>query len=330
MLVRKRFRLSSKLKRGGRPITIKDARRIELRHLRYFLAVAEELSFTKAADRLHTSQPSLSQQIRDLEREIGAPLFYRTKREVKLTAVGDRLVDDARSIIDAVASAIDRARLNAGLSNDHLVLGTIPAAELGLLPNLLAAFHLENRDVDVTLRSVAPGQQLAAIRTGHLDIGFLRASSAEQAAMAASGVQCRAVARQHFVAAVPTGHPLAKAGAVDLATLAAEPLVGISRSSAPALAEFLEQAFRADGLEPRIVQEADTLVIYLSLIRMGAGLGLLPDYVDSVRTAGVAYVALSDPLEIDLHMIFLADNAKNVVRRFVETAERFALDQRSG
>lgn len=303
----------------------RGALRIELRHLRYFVAVAEELSFTNAARRLNTSQPSLSQQIKHLEFELGTPLFFRTKREVKLTAAGESFLRDARHVLDQLREALDKATRYKNRVQEHLVIGTIPAAEFGFLLDFLPSFRLENRGVDVTLKSLSPTEQLDSLRTGHIDLAFIRAMPADLAELTALGLAFDRIASHKLVAVLPSTHPLAGTRRVSLKALAKEPLVAVSPDMASVLARFVAQAFEGCGIRPRIAHVADNILVNLSLIGVGAGVSLLPDYVRRIRPAGVSYVPLDRELMIDLYVVSPADPGA-AAGRFITAARLVACE----
>ncbi len=146
---------------------------MELRHLRYFVAVAQELNFTRAAEKLHTSQPSLSSQIRDLEQCVGVALLERDKRKVTLTAAGECFLQDAQAILDNAEQAKLRAR-KAALNNDHLAIGFVPSAEVNLLPKVLPMLRLRQPETHIELASLITTQQEEKLRSGELDVGLMR------------------------------------------------------------------------------------------------------------------------------------------------------------
>lgn len=146
---------------------------MELRHLRYFVAVAQELNFTRAAEKLHTSQPSLSSQIRDLEQCVGVALLERDKRKVTLTSAGEGFLADALAILEQAENAKMRAR-KAALDNDHLAIGFVPSAEVNLLPRVLPMLRMRQPETDIELVSLITTQQEEKLRSGELDVGLMR------------------------------------------------------------------------------------------------------------------------------------------------------------
>ena len=190
---------------------------MELRHLRYFVAVAEELNFTRAAQRLHTAQPSLSQQIQDLEQEVGVPLFIRTKRLVKLTAAGTAFLDEARLTLAQSRRAIASARKAAQAGESTLVLGFGPAAEIKLFPGTLTSLRASFPKLRLEFRSMTTLQQREALLHNEIDLAFLRPPIHEPS------LEAIPVLREQLVAVLPADHPLAGEGPLDFAELSGYP-----------------------------------------------------------------------------------------------------------
>src|SRR3984893_10610344 len=177
---------------------------VELRHLRYFVAVAEELHFGHAANRLHTSQPSLSQQIRDLERELKVDLFLRTKRHVALTPAGERFLQEARGILSSAERAAGLAREAARGESRKLEVGISPETDWLLLGKALRLFAEHAPSVSVVFQNLTPEAQVDAIRGGHIDVGFVGLP------LEAEGMVTEATGRLRLVIALPEKHPMAR------------------------------------------------------------------------------------------------------------------------
>ncbi|MEU0004354.1 LysR family transcriptional regulator [Streptomyces sp. NPDC006314] len=211
---------------------------MELRQLSYFVAVAEELHFGRAADRLHIVQSAVSQQIQRLERELGAELFDRSPRRVRLTGAGERLLPEARAVLAAAEKARAAVAVPAGLR-----LGT--STGLGAhLDRVLAAFAERAPDVPVELFSLPAGERLARVAAGGLDAAFVRSAEPPP------GVRVLPLWPDPLVAALPAGHPLATRDGIDLADLAGLPLALTSRRTNPALVDLVVGACHAAGFEP--------------------------------------------------------------------------------
>src|ERR1700741_105716 len=192
-------------------------RDMELRHLRYFVAVAEELNFTRAAQRLNTAQPSLSQQIQDLEQEVAVPLFIRTKRSVKLTAAGTAFLNEARLTLAQARRAVASARQAARAGESTLVLGFGPAAEIKLFPSTLTSLRASFPTLRLEFRSMTTLEQREALLHNEIDLAFLRPPIHEPS------LEAIPVLREQFVAVLPADHPLAGEGPLDFAELAGYP-----------------------------------------------------------------------------------------------------------
>ena len=189
---------------------------VELRHLRYFVAVAEELNFTRAAERVHTAQPSLSQQIRQLEYFVGAPLFYRTKRKVELTEAGAVFLDEARQVLARADEALISVKRNIRGEAGELAIGFVPAAELGVMEKLVPEFRRTHPNVHVNLQLLAPGDVARSVMEGAISIGFVRLQSRDDYEQ----IEKVVVQREHLLAVLPEGHELAENETVDVKDLA--------------------------------------------------------------------------------------------------------------
>lgn len=245
---------------------------MELRHLRYFVAVAEELHFGRAAARLHLAQPPLSQQIRGLEEEIGARLFERSSRSVRLTPAGAAFLARAREVLRQTEEASNLARrIHAGEAGE-LVVGFMNPVMDAVLCRALAAFRAARPDVALRLRELPTPAQCDELRAGRLDVGFIRLA----AGVDLNGLDTRLVLREPYVLAVPEGHRLTGLPVVPLAEIAAEPLILYPRQAMPALYDAMVSALRACGAEPRIAQEVSGKHAALSLVAAGFGLCLVP------------------------------------------------------
>jgi DNA-binding transcriptional LysR family regulator len=250
---------------------------MELRHLRYFVAVAEELHFGHAAERLHMAQPPLSQQIRALEDELGVRLFARTSRSVRLTPAGTAYLKEARGVLEKVTAAGNLARrIHAGEAGE-LVLGYMNPVMDAVLCRALGAFRAQRPQVVLRLRELPTPVQLEELRAGRLDMAFIRLMNApEEARQKLAGLSTRVVAREPYVLALPEGHALARLSVVPLREAGAEPLILFPRASMPALFDTMLAALRAAGAKPHVAQEAPGKHASLALVAAGFGVCLVP------------------------------------------------------
>ena len=285
---------------------------MELRHLRYFVAVAEELNFTRASERLHTAQPSLSQQIRDLEDAVGTPLLFRTKRHVALTDAGQVFLAETRVVLAQVERAILMARRAARAEAGQLVIGFVPSAEVKIFPKILPVLRARYPDVQVVLHSMSTPEQRAGLLDNSINIGFFRSDHRE------TRLEERTVLREPLVAVLPVGHPLEKLQAIPFKLFQKYPFVGISREEAPELANAVAQLSEANAVELEVVQSGDNVLMILSLVAMGLGIAILPDYVESLLIKNVTCRPIEGNPMFDLVMAFRRDDHSPVLESFCE------------
>ncbi|MER2553048.1 MAG: LysR substrate-binding domain-containing protein [Thauera sp.] len=265
---------------------------MELRHLRYFVAVAEELHFTRAAARLHIGQPPLSMQIRDLEQEIGVRLLERSQRRVALTAAGERFLGHARRILDGVGEAVaDARRAQAGEVGELRIGFTSSLPFTDLLPDVLNAYRRRFPAVRLQLQEMFTSAQFYGLARGELDVGFVRLQDGAPPA----GIVLREIARNPLRLVVNVGHRLAKAAQVSFADLADEDFISFPGDIGTDLPEVLRALCRKAGFEPRIVQTAREATTQIGLVAAGLGVALLPAPLESVRIARVRYLPLAEP-----------------------------------
>jgi DNA-binding transcriptional LysR family regulator len=286
---------------------------VELRHLRYFVAVAEELSFTAAAARLRIAQPSLSQQIRGLEHELKTALFARTSRRVELTAAGTAFLDHARAILAQAGQAAEQARA-VGLGRiGTLNIGMTGSVLLGPLGSLVAAFSALSPQVTVRLHEMSPGEQQAALHARRTDISFLR-SPADDPDLVAELAWPERVG-----VALPERHPLAARQRFPLSSLRDENLVFL-RLEDSRFARYLRDCCIEAGFLPRISQQVVEAYSLTSLVAAGLGAALVPESVTALSRPGVIYRALEEPVpRADVKMVYRPERSA-VVAQFAALA----------
>ncbi|MGA2758356.1 MAG: LysR substrate-binding domain-containing protein, partial [Solirubrobacteraceae bacterium] len=259
---------------------------MELRHLRYFLAVAEELHFHRAATRLHISQPPLSQQIRALERELGVTLLERNRRRVTLTAAGEAFRDETRAILAAVDRAAERARNISRGSLGTLSVGFVGSAMFSpTLPDILREFRATRPDVELVLRELPTVVQFQALLGGELDVGVIRGPVAP--AEIDPRLELMTIQRERLVAALPSEHPLASRRRLRAEELRGETFVILARREAPGLFASLSSAMVEAGGVPEDVLEVAEMQTIISLVAGGFGVSLVPASVGAVERSGV-------------------------------------------
>jgi DNA-binding transcriptional LysR family regulator len=262
---------------------------MELRQLRIFVAVAEELHFRRAAERVGMAQAALSAQVRALEDELGFPLLFRTTRHVSLTQAGSVFLNEARAVLERADAAVETARAAAAGGLSRLRIGGIDAALVWFLPPVLARFRARFPGVHAPLTEVtASVEQGFELLRHRVDVGFFRAPAADDA------IAWEPLLAERVVAAMPAGHPLAARSAIGVSDLAAESLIGYPRHARPVLHAMLWDAFRAAGLRPRVGFEAVEKATLLRLVAQGLGIGLVPQWVTLAPAPGVVFRPFAD------------------------------------
>lgn len=261
---------------------------MELRQLRYALAVAEEMHFTRAAQRLRVAQPSLSRQIRELEAELGARLFLRTSRRVELTAAGRAFVASARQTIQA-ADAIRAATLAAAKGAEGLVtLGFVSTAAIQVLPEMIRLQRRQLPGLQLTLREMRSEAQLEALHAQRIDIGLTRDLTAEPR------LTLVPLFRECLRVAVHESHPLAGASKVRLTELVTGAFVSLPAPLAPRASQLLNIAAYEAHCRVQLTQEANQYATLLALVAAEVGAAVVPESVQTLRTDGVRYLELAD------------------------------------
>lgn len=291
----------------------------DFRQLRYFIAVAEELSFTRAAQRLHLSQPPLSQQIQALEQDLGVRLLERDKRNVMLTAPGRLFLDQARQILAMAEEARTQVAEAAAGFSGHLKLAyTVSVSFHPALPQTLLRLGQNAPNVRVWLSEMYTEPQFAAIRAGQLDVGFVRDVPGHQDD--ARALRLDVIDREPLLLALPSGHRLAGRDSVELGEVAGDPFVAQPRELAATLYDRLLRLAAKAGFHPVIRQQAQQLNGLLALVAAGIGLALVPASMQVVKLTGVSYVPLADP---DAYLLLAvasqSENPSPVVLQFLET-----------
>lgn len=281
---------------------------MDLRRLRYFVAVAESRHFGRAAERLFIAQPALSQQIKALEADLGVVLFTRSTRRVELTPAGARLLRRAEEILQLAESAVDEVRrIHAG-EEGVIRLGFIGSATYDLMPALSRSLQADLPTLQVELKGeLLSPEVLVGLVERRLDLGVLRPFDAPD------GIELHTLRTEPLVAAVPVGHPAATGDAVALEALASEPFVNYVRSGS-VMAGTVERACAAAGFEPTIRMEVRETATLVSFVAAGIGVALVPASVQSVRIPGVVYLPIkgTEP-SIDLVVAWRTDGPEGVI-----------------
>jgi DNA-binding transcriptional LysR family regulator len=256
---------------------------IELRHLRYFRAVAETLHFGKAAERLGMAQPPLSQQIRNLERNLGYALFDRTTRGVRLTRVGQFFLERVRYTLAKVADDVEMARRLGRGQEGVLTVGFSGSIMFTVLPKAIGRYRREYPAVEFRLRELVTAEQIPALLNGALDIGFLRDGEPRE------GLTIEPILREPFVAVLSSGHRLASKVTISPAELKDEPFVLFSRRMGSLAYDRTVACCEEHGFRPNVVQDAPQWPTVLQLVAAELGVSLAPDCVRRIATGGVVF-----------------------------------------
>jgi len=288
---------------------------MDLRHLRYFIAVAEELHFTRAARRLHIAQPPLSRQLRQLEKELGVTLFIRTRRQVELTDAGQVFLVKARQVLQAAESAVTETQRAERGETGKLAVGFFEQTAYTLLPPILRAFNERFPEVDVQLRWFPVIGQVKALEQGEVDIVFVRPVAD------LSAVSKRLLLKEAFVVAVPASHPFATRDAVSIEECADERIINYTEHLAPDYHAAIMRACALAGFVPKRPLDVGQVYTALGLVSAGVGIALAPASVQRVRFDGLLYKPLRGrPLESVTYLAWLQPSPSILLKAFVEIA----------
>jgi LysR family hca operon transcriptional activator len=289
---------------------------MDLRHLRYFVAVAEAGSLTVAAERLlHTAQPSLSRQIRDLEYEVGVPLLTRSARGVALTEAGKAFLEHARLSLAQAEAAVQAARRAAQTVRPSFALGFLTGQEMDWLPEVMTILKSELPSIDVTISSQYSPQLADALARGQLDLAFLRPEPGLPT------LEYKLVTREPLMVVLPSDHPLAAQAAIAIGDIAGEEFLAMSRT-APALQAVIDAYLRRSGVALRPSHEIDNIGMAVSLVASTRGVTLLPAYARNF----LPWSVVSRPLKgeaptIDLVMGYSRANTSPILKLFLARSD---------
>ncbi len=287
---------------------------MELRHLRYFVAVAEALHFGRAAERLGMAQPPLSQQIKALEEEIGVMLLSRTKRRVELTAGGVVFLNEARKILAHADLAIRAAQRAARGEIGELEVGFVSGAVYGKVPSIFRLMRTRYPEVSLALQDLTTEEQVEAIQAHRLDLGLVRPP-----VIGGESLKMQVIWREPLVVALPQAHPLATQRKIAMKALAEELLLQIPCHLAPGFYDQFIRVCAQAGFSPKIVQEARTTQTIVSLVAVGMGVAIVPASLQSLERTGVVYRPLAPPAPTtDLAVIWRPDDKNPALHGFLK------------
>jgi len=262
---------------------------MDLRQIRYFVALAEELHFGRAAERLRIAQPGLTQQMQRLERELGVVLIDRSRRRVRLTAAGEVLREEGQRVLAQVERALSLTRRAGRGEVGRLVIGASESASSGVLPELLREYRRAHPAVDLSVRLMTTQVQVRALESGEIDVGLARTP------VESSGLVTRTIRVDALAVLLPEEHPLAREPRVPLDQLAELPLIVHPAGQRPSWVDFMLSVLRGAGVEPGPLQEASDTITAVAFVAAGLGFTLVPDTSGQLVRAGVAWRPLAEP-----------------------------------
>jgi DNA-binding transcriptional LysR family regulator len=291
---------------------------MELKNLKSFVAVAEQLSFTRAARLLHLSQSALTEQIQKLEEELGVPLLTRDRRSVKLTGAGIVFLAEARATLARAKQAVERVQKAARGEIGRLRIGFVSSAALEIVPGIVVAFRSEFPAVSLDLTNLRTSSQVKGLLSESIDVGFVRLP------LSHDQLTIRVIHREPFVVVLPHGHPLANETQIRLVQLQNEHFVAYGRRWAPGFYDAVIQMCTQEGFSPEIVQETGEMYTAIALVGAGVGIAILPRSVVLAQSRNVLMKPL--PASAGLSEIAIAvrrlDNS-SLVESFMHAAEKF-------
>ncbi|HEY9604526.1 MAG TPA: LysR family transcriptional regulator [Allocoleopsis sp.] len=299
---------------------------MELRHLRYFVTLAEELHFRRAAERLHMAQPPLSQQIRQLETELGFQLLYRTKRTVQLTEAGQAFLVQSRRILQQLEQAIEIGRQISRGEMGQLAIGFVSSAAYNVLPGILRAFRTHFPEVVLELHELTSDRQLEWLRERQIDVGFVRPPVEDEA------FRFEIIFQEPLMVALPETHPLAQEVQVCLRSLSHQPFILFPRSLAPGLYDQIISLCQQADFSPTVAQEAIQMQTIVSLVAAEMGVAIVPASLQNLQRTGVVYKTVQEPTpkvaiakrcwEAQIATIWRRNDSSATVQRFLEIARQ--------
>ena len=291
---------------------------MELRHLRYFVAVAEEENVSKAALKLHVSQPGISRQIRDLEDEIGFQLFERSAKSVRLTPAGTVFLAEARAVLQRAEEAVARARAADGAGSGEINVGYAPSLTVQILPPALRKFQEQFPNVRVALHDLSTEEMLTQLGGDKIQVALTVRPPARQL----RGFHYEELARYEIRVAVAPKHPLAKAKSVTLEQVSHEPLIGYSRKDYPEYHAMLDKLFAPVGRKPRIAGEHDGVASLIAAVESGRGFALVPECLRCMVGERLKLIVLEQaPPPIPVGAVWRDEAESGLAKHFIAAAK---------
>ncbi|HEY9876295.1 MAG TPA: LysR family transcriptional regulator [Candidatus Obscuribacterales bacterium] len=290
---------------------------MELRHLRYFVTLAEELHFGRAAERLHMAQPPLSQQIRQMEVELGFQLFHRTKRTVQLTEAGQVFLEESLRILRQLEQAMQRGRQISRGEMGQLAIAFVASAAYNVLPEVLRTFRAAVPGVTLQLQELTTEQQLQWLKEGRIDVGFLRPPVLDDT------FSSEIIFEEPLMVTLPVNHRLALSEKVSLRELVREPFILFPRSQAPGLYDQIISLCQQADFSPIVAQEAIQMQTIVSLVAAEMGIAIVPASLQNLQRTGVVYKAVEELTpKVAIAMMWRSRDTSPATQRFLEVARQ--------
>jgi DNA-binding transcriptional LysR family regulator len=285
---------------------------VEIRHLRYFLAVAEELNFSRAAEKLNIAQPPLSQQIKQLESELGVRLFDRDSRPVRLSDAGRYFSEHARTLVQRFDLLKKNTQRLGRAEEGTLSIGFVGSATCEVLPSVLRQFRTDYPGVELTLNEMSAREQKEALLERQINVGFLRPSVDDELIM------IEPLLEEDVILACPVSHPIAQKTSVALSSLSNESFVSFPRNPEPSFGAYLSGLCRDAGFEPKVTQETHELNTALSLVAGGIGIAMMPASIRAIERSGVVYVPFKKPVPTTvINVAYRRDDSSPALNAFL-------------
>lgn len=290
---------------------------MELRHLHYFIAVAEELHFSRAAERLRISQPPLSQQIRSLEDELSVKLFERTKRQVRLTEAGKVFLERSYLVLAQLEQAIEVTQRIGRGEVGRLEIGFVGSATYTVLPNILSVFRKQFPAVELRLHELTTAQQIQALYHKQVDVGIVRSAVIEP------GLSVECILQESLVLALPETHLLSAQAKVSLSTLKDELFILFPAKMGPIFYEQIIHICQQAGFHPKVAQEAVQMQTIIGLVAAGLGIAFVPASLQNFHRSGVIYRPLQEQTpKTGLYLAWRQHDSSPVIRAFLSLARK--------
>jgi DNA-binding transcriptional LysR family regulator len=292
---------------------------MELRHLRYFIAVAEELHFSKAAERLHIAQPPLSQQLQQLEAELGVQLFHRkTKRQVQLTEAGKVFLQEAYALLGKLETAVALTQRVGRGQTGQLRIGFTSLVIYDLLPLILREFRQQYSEVELVLLELTTSQQEQALNDSRIHVGFAHPPLEDER------LSYHCIHSESLVVALPSTYSLAQQEHITVRSLLCEPLIMFPRYLAPGLYDRIMSLFQQGNIPPNVTQEAVQMQTIIGLVSAGMGMAVIPSSLKNLQRSGVVYRPILEKAPvIETAVIWQQDSLTPIVENFLQFTQKF-------